>query len=583
MDEASVDKHISAMLSADFVVMDTETTGLKVNDGRDYLMGIACAYRLGPLGIMSAYFPFRHEDGNLDRATIYKLKTVLDSKPVVFHGAKFDIPSLRTIGLDLNPDAKVFCTINMAHMADEELFSKELDYLAKRWFGLEKTDDVKKWADVFGWKSVPVGMMGPYARNDCEILLPVFEKLVQDLKDQELLQLWPTERRFLRLLADMEARGVRVNQAFAREKIAQGEEAMAKLEAELGWSPTSSTALAKFLLEDMGLPVLKRSAKTGKPSFDKATMEKYEELLEELAPGNKTVRMVLDYRGWQKAVSSLYRPAVELVSPDGRIRPNFKQHGTKTGRLSCEKPNLQQVPRASSKPWNGDSKRTFIAREGRELWGYDYSQLEFRLAVAYGGPSVEWLKEVFNDPDRDVFSELAARIGEERQTVKTFVYLTLYGGGLDRAALSLGKPKEQIESAYYAFKESISGIKDAAKTAQKRAKAVGYVRYWTGRRRHFRLEDGHHKAFNSVLQGGGAEVVKHAMIAIDDDPRLDKDRCAIVLQVHDEIVFEMDPSYREYAEPIIKYHMTNFPQFGVQFAVEGKNWTTGKKADGTDD
>jgi DNA polymerase I-like protein with 3'-5' exonuclease and polymerase domains len=111
-------------------------------------------------------------------------------------------------------------------------------------------------------------------------------------------------------------------------------------------------------------------------------MEQYDEILSH--SDDKRAQLVLEFRGWQKAVSSLYKPATELVSIDGRIRPNFKAHGTKTGRLSCESPNLQQIPRSGTKPWNGDAKQTFIPELGFKLVEFDYSQLEFRLAAAYG-------------------------------------------------------------------------------------------------------------------------------------------------------------------------------------------------------
>jgi len=568
MDESSIDRHISAMLSADLIAVDTETTGLGVQDGTDYLMGISVAYRLGPLGIMSAYFPFRHEAENLDKTVLSKLQTVFDNKPLVFHNLKFDLHALRTAGIVLGPQHKLYCTMNMAHMVNEEWASKGLDWLAAKLLKDNKTDEVKKWADVFGWATVPVGLMDPYARHDAELTLRLFELLWKDMREQELHTLWPVERRFVHVLRDMEQRGVGVNKEFCEAKILQGEEVMARVEAYLGWSPTSPVDLERFLIDELGFPVHRVSEKTGKPSFDKKAMEYYDELLTSVE--RPEAKLVLVYRGWQKAVSSLYRPALRLVSPDGRVRPNFKQHGTKTGRLACAEPNLQQVPRKSDKPWNGDAKRAFVPADGYELWGYDYAQLEFRLATAYG--RIPWLMDCFNDDDRDVFDELAQRIGEVRQSTKTYVYCTMYGGGKAKVATTLGKPLHEIESNYSLFKESISGINDAAKAAQNRAKSAGYVRMWTGRRRHFPYEEGHHKAFNSVLQGGGAEVVKRAMVMIDADERIDKARCRMVLQVHDEIVFEMKPEYRAEVEPIITQHMTNFPEFGVRFKVEGKIW-----------
>lgn len=135
------------------------------------------------------------------------------------------------------------------------------------------------------------------------------------------------------------------------------------------------------MIDELKLPVVKRSPKTGAPSFDKEAMTIYDEMLEHR--DNPTANLIKQYRGWQKSVTSNYLPYVELLSLDGRLRPNYKLHGTKTGRMSCEKPNLQQIPRVSNKPWNGKMKAAFIPEDDFELWEFDYSQLELRLGTAY--------------------------------------------------------------------------------------------------------------------------------------------------------------------------------------------------------
>lgn len=574
MDESSIRRHVQAMLDAEIIAVDTETTGLNVKDGRDYGMGISVAYRHPILGIMSAYFPFRHEQDNIDKNFLPLIETVLIDKPLVFHNLKFDLFVLKGFGIE--PKGKLYDTAGLQHFVNEELRSKKLDALAARYKLPRKLDTVKRWADIFGWSAVPANIMAPYACRDAEITLELFEILWPKVREEELASLVPTERRFTRLLYDMEARGVRVNRDFCLSKADEGHRIMGSIEQSLGWKPSSSVALGEFLLGELGLPVLawtqldsegNRTEKS-KPSFTKKEMEQYDELLQ--AIDRPEARLVLEYRGWQKAVSSLYSALLELSSPDGRVRCSFNQYGTKTGRLSCEKPNLQQIPRASTKPWNGDAKLSFLATEGYELYGYDYSQLEFRLAAAYG--QERWLLDTFNDPEADVFTTMAERIGVPRQTVKTFTYGTLYGAGLAKTAQTLNRPVEEISAQYADFKASISGIKSVSDLATRRAKSNGFVRYWTGRRRHFPFNEGHHKAFNSLLQGGGAEVVKRAMIRIDDDERIDKNECRIVLQVHDEIVFEIKHGCREKYEPLIREHMTNFPEFGVTLAVDGKVW-----------
>jgi len=581
MDDGSFYKHLQAIAAAEIVAVDTETTGFEIKDGRCYAMGLSVAYRMGAIGVMSAYFPFRHESDNLPWEKTKDLFDVLADHNLVFHNLKFDLHSLLTMGF--TPRGKLYDTLLIGHMVDEESYSFSLDALCKRYLDDAKDKDkVSGWTKAFDWASVPAGLMDAYAAKDAELTLRLFEVLWPKLQEQGLHNLWPRERRFARLLTDIEQRGIGVDLDFARRKSSIGYERMQDIEDELGFKPSSPNDLGDFLIEKLGFPVIKRGKETkkypeGRPSFDKNVMAKYEEMLEEYVVAHpdgevdsNTVRLIMEYRGWQKAVTSLFDTVQEMVSPDGRVRCNFKQHGTKTSRLSCSEPNLQQVPRKSEKVWNGDAKQVFCPAEGYELWGYDYSQLEFRLASAYG--QEHWLIEEFNKIESDVFSLMAEELGIPRQDVKQYVYATLYGAGLGKVARTVGRTDKEIEPSYNAFKNSISGIGNVSRVATRRAEQKHYVSLWTGRRRHFRFREDSYKAFNSILQGGGAEVVKSAMIEIDDDPRIDKAECRIVLQVHDEIVFEIKEGCREKYEPLIIEHMRNFPDFGVNFAVEGKLW-----------
>ena len=299
-------------------------------------------------------------------------------------------------------------------------------------------------------------------------------------------------------------------------------------------------------------------------------MEQYDEILE--AMDNPVARLIAEYRGWQKAVSSLYDPLLEKVGPDGKIRTEFKQHGTVTSRLSASDPNLQQVPRGSSNIWNGDAKSAFTSgRCGYLLIGWDYSQLELRLAASYGSESV--LLNEFKRPDADPFSVLAPLIfghlsKETRQDTKTFVYANLYGAGLAKIAMQLGRPVEQVESLYENYKNSIPGIMSISKKVARLIEQRGYVRYWDGRRRHMRDKSDSYKAWNSVCQGGGAQLVKKAMLRCEE---FEDDNCYMVLQVHDEITFCIKDGMVEHYEPMIVKAMTDW-DMGVTLAVDGKEW-----------
>jgi DNA polymerase-1 len=576
MDETSVDRHLNAVMEADIVAVDTETTGLDgIKDGRDYFTGISIAYRLGALGILTAYFPFNHEgSGNLDKRYLTRIVSTLSNKPLIWHHRKFDSHSVRTAGIDPAElmRKRQFDVMMEAQLLNENWPSKELDWLSKvvlKEGKGEEADEAAKWGNVFGWGTVPIDIMEKRARIDTDRTLRLHEALWPKLEEEGLDQLWDAESAFTDVLRKMESEGVGVRTDFAEAKLRQGRARMGDIEEQLDLKPTNAN-IAPILFDELGFPVLEQSEKTGKPSLNKKVMEEYDLMLQ--ASGNPLAQLVLEYRGWQTACGLLYEPTLRLLSPDGRIRTNYKQHGPVTSRLSSAGPNMQQIPRKGTKEWNGDAKTMFTAGcDCCELWGFDYSQLEFRLSAAYGGEP--WLIEAFNDPDADVFTSMSERIGAPRQVCKTFTYANLYGAGLEKIAYTLGKKPHEIEDLYANFIDSISHIKSASRRATRLAEQRKYVRYWTGRRRHFGWDDGYHKAFNSLLQGGAAELVKHAMLScreVEDNSQ--HGDCRMVLQVHDEIVFRIRKgTINKYRPEIIK-RMTGFPQFGIPLAVEGKVW-----------
>jgi DNA polymerase I len=567
MDLTDLKQHVVAMADAKIIAVDTETTGIKgIKTGEHYAVGISVAYRLGPLGVFSAYFPLRHESDSLPLAeALDLLRPVLRDKPLVFHNRKFDLFSLKTLGIT-EFKAQHYDTILMANLVNEEYYSKELDFLGKKILKRGKDrDELKQWTKMYGWNDVPVNIMEPYAKTDAEITLELFYYFSEEMKKQELVELWPVEVNFNTLLYNMETEAVGVDLPFTEKKIAVGEQRMGEIESVLSFNPSSSNELREFFFDYLKMPVLKTSEKTGKPSLDKHVMEEYDEML--AATNDPTAALVLEYRGWQKAVSSLYRPIMELHR-GGKIRCNFKQHGTKTGRLSCEQPNLQQIPRKTEKEWNGDARQAFNAGDDDfMLVGYDYSQLELRLATAYGNE--ERLIAEFLKDDADPFTAYKDIIGATRQETKTFFYSNIYGAGVAKIAYTMGRPFDEVKLMHSRFIDSIPGITRASKQADRLARSRGYVRYWTGRRRHFPYREDTYRAFNSILQGGAAELVKHAQLRMQE---LEGPDLKMVLQVHDEIVFKMRKGTQEYYDPLIKERMTNFPQFGVRFTTESKVW-----------
>ena len=560
--------------TSDVIALDTETNALDVRDGSGYAIGVSLSSRMPRVGIVSTYLPFKHDRGsNCESESLYELKQAIESYEgwLVFHNAKFDLESLKTLGI--NYTGRFYCTMQIAHLLNEELpQSKSLDACVRHYCkGLQgKKDDAsfKTMIKFFGWAGSPAEDMYDYAQWDAHITYSLMETLYPLMEAEGLIDYWNEKQHFYDVIRTMESRGVRIDPDLCLRMISLGEHAMEDIVEILQLNPGSSTDLAKLLLEELRLPIVKTSAKTGKPSFDKFAMEEYEAMLQ--LRNDATAHYILEYRGWQKSVSSNYRPYLELLSLDGRLHPNYKLHGTKTGRMSCEKPNLQQIPRVSDKAWNGALKSAFIPAEGYRLWEADYGQLEFRLATAYADEGA--LREIF-DEGRDVFTEMSLQLGMARHDTKTLVYTIQYGGGIARISSVFGKTPAEAREIRETFYSTYPGFRAISNLAQRKVVAQGSLQLWSGRRRHFiHPKDEAHKGFNAVIQGGAADIVERTMSRVFreiDHP----EECRMLLQVHDSLVFEIRDGLEAEYLPRIKACMEAVtPDFGVKFAVDVHEW-----------
>lgn len=562
------------------IAVDTETNAEDIRDGRGFAMGVSIAYRRADGSYDSKYFPFRHRGvGNLPSEVLDALRTVVESAPsLVFHNAKFDIVSLSTLGITV-PSGRWYDTMIMAHLINENFpFSKSLDSCAKAYLGEEWQKDKTEIEDIIkhmGWSWIPAELMEKYASLDAEITYRLMVHLMPLFRQEGLEDYWHWKARLIEVVITMESRGVGIDTEFCNRMIDSADQYMQDyLDMLEGYSPGSAKQMKELLIDKMGLPVVKRT-KTGGPSFDKEAMNVYEEILERI--DSPFAEYILGYRGWQKARSAFFAAYLEHLSPDGRLRPSYRHHkdseegGTVTGRLSCANPNLQQIPRKSDKPWNGNVKAAFRATEGYSLYEADYSQLELRLGTAYANePS---LKQIFLE-GRDIFTEMSGWLGWPRQNVKTFVYSTQYGAGKKRISdvfgVSLDKAGELIEDYYRMF----PGFREQTERASARVFSQRRVPLWSGRFRHFtKPRDEAHKSFNSVIQGGAADVVERVMVRLFDDvDQKSNGEVRMLLQVHDSVIFEIKNGTQQKWEPKIVQTMEAVNEicvdFGVKFAVD---------------
>ena len=557
------------------IAVDTEATGLNVASREDQCIGVSIAAVVDDTAY-SHYFPFNHPTGDNCSAEVLNLlkQTLEGDNTLVFVNAQFDILSLETI--DIYTDHTDIIDVSaMAHLINENKpYNKGLDSLAQYYLkvdGKVKDPEIDKEKKT-GWQNTTWQQMWDYAVLDAVLTWRLWDLLRNTRQWQEVEDVvWPHKQELIRVLLSMKRHGVRIDVQLAQQYVQRGEIRMNQIEKELGINPASPKQMKKLLIDDLGLPVVKQSAKTGAPSFDKEAMGTYDLMLEKLE--NPVAKLIKEFRGWQKAVSASYRPYIDLVDIDGRLRCSYRLHGTATGRLSCAEPNLQQIPKSSDKEWNGKVKECFIPEDGYTLINADFSQLELRLATAYAGE--EELKTVFNE-GRDIFTEMSKQLDMSRHDTKTLVYSMQYGAGEQRLMNAFGVDKPTAKQIRQNYFNTYPHFRRLNERCTAKVEETGEIRIWSGRVRHFEHRNDAYKAMNSLIQGGGADIVERIMVKCFQE--LEGPECRMLLQVHDSITFEVKesvvPQYIEKIRTLMENvnAITGDVSFDVRFAVEVDNW-----------
>jgi DNA polymerase I-like protein with 3'-5' exonuclease and polymerase domains len=585
---------LEVLEKAEFVGFDTENNGhINLFDEGVQIYGFSLAVKVNGT-YLSDYFPCFHIRGrNYDRDIWEPVLRKAIERKVIAHNVNFDARSARMLlGEDFDkPFRYFFDTASMCHMLDENAFDDgrplqkpSLENCCK-YFGVpgkEKSTMFSMLQKVYGWAGLAGSEIEEYARADAIAVYRLWEVVASKLarESTENIAFWKEiEMENFKVLYDMKTLGVTVDIPYCQEWEERCNREMYKIRQELGFDPAKPSELKPVIYDVLGLPVImakrKRKDKDGvksvveTPTLDSKAMEKYEVMMEHL--NNPIARKIIEYRGWSKAASSYYGAYQRLVDPDGKLRPDYKSHGTLTRRYACSNPNLQQIPKeADEKPWVKDVKKCFIPIPGHELWEFDYSQLELRLGAAFGNDTK--LLEIFNDETRDIFTEMASEMGWPRFKTKSFVYSIDYGAGpgrvrdifnLGEGSKGLALGKQYIEEFY----EKYPGLGRANDRAKYEAQTTGKLKYWSGHYRHFNNPQEAYKAFNSKIQGGSADLVKMVMNRLKKAmPEL-----RILLQIHDALWFEIPTERRDYYLARIKEIMSNpFPDMDrVKFAVDG--------------
>lgn len=553
-----VDHFVECLKRTKFLAIDTETN-LTDKYHERFLVGVSfctddedtfyipVGHRIEQLGL------FSNNDVNFADWKEAIVRAIPEEVNLIFHNAKFDLSILKRSGLNLCGQY-IDDTMLMSHFLDEYP-PHGLKELGKRILKMEEAPElakqIKSLSRDYGWEAIHPMAMAIYAEQDALMTMRLFKEFYQQITG-EIHEAYLAEIQFMLVLLEIEERGVLLDQDKARLRSKESLRRMAEIRQEVGFEPSRLALLRDKLY---GLPPeglgLKPSSLTpsGAIQINEAVLTKI---------NHPVAGLVLEYRGLMKAESTWFSGFLEKVDLAGRLHPNFKQHGTLTGRLSCENPNLQQIPREGNRV-----KDLFIAPPGYELWEFDFSQIELRLAAVYAGEAA--LIEAFRD-GRDIHQTVADSLGISRHAAKTLNFAILYGAGAGKIAeqlgISVGAAKNYLDN----YRSEYGGLHRTAEMATRVAEANGYVKLWDGRRRHFKWPSECHKSFNSIIQGGAAAIVKRAGIELHNR------YVPIVNQVHDSYWVEISPHV--YGDPVgdISYAMSYWtePKFGLEFTVDAK-------------
>jgi DNA polymerase-1 len=331
--------------------------------GNGASLGVSIAGReIGTQRIIAHYYPFRHFDVNVPSATGEKLRDFINNKVqnLIMYNAKNDLVTLADLGI--NYTGNFYDPLLMEHWIAGKYFNMSLDTISKLHGGLPKnmSPEIKAIIDLpgknKGWANVPYFMMKEYGINDAIITHELFLKLLPSFKKHEAR--WELMQEFIRYVIRMERTGIRLDKKFCENEYEYGIDVMEQIKFELELNPASPKDMEELFINRLGLKVVKKTP-GGKPSFDKSAIAQYDAML--AAMNSPVAKMVKRFRGWQKTNSSNYGPYLELLGPDGRLRPNYNFHQTVTSRLSADRPALQQIPQLSPQEWNGNLRNAFIA------------------------------------------------------------------------------------------------------------------------------------------------------------------------------------------------------------------------------
>ena len=590
-DEQSLRSLVERLRAGRRFSLDTETTA--PNPRWAEIVGYSFSWEEG----QAAYVPVRAPAGDpcVDAQRAAELlKPILEDPTIekIGQNLKYDAIALRGVGIELAGLA--FDTMVADYLLSPGERTHDLNDLSKRYLN-HQTVKIKELIGVGSKQKrmdqVPVDKVAHYAAEDADIPMRLVSVLEERLADEQLTELYrETELPLLHVLADMEYLGIRVDVELLATMSERFSHKLAELEAEIHvlagepFNIESPKQLAGVLFDRLKLPVIKKT-KTG-PSTDA-------EVLAQLAELHPLPAKIVEYRQQAKLKSTYVDALPELVHPEtGRVHTSFKQDVAATGRLSSQDPNLQNIPIHTAE--GREIRGAFLPAEGCQLLAADYSQIELRVLAHFCGDAA--MRDAF-DRGEDIHTRVAGEVfdtpldgvtSEMRRRAKAVNFGVVYGQTPFGLAKALGIEKQEAADFIDAYFDRYPGVDEFVAETLDRCRENGYVSTILGRRRtvegvRSRSRRGESRfrnlperiAVNTVIQGSAADLIKTAMIQIHRRLKRETLTARMLLQIHDELVFEVPSDQITPLANLVTQEMTSAAQLTVPLQVDvkhGANW-----------
>jgi len=577
---------VKYLLVQDEICFDTETDNIDAIEAN--LVGMAFSYKKG-----EAFYVPTPEDRASAQAIVDRFKPVFekDDLLIIAQNAKYDLQVMKNYGVEVK--SKIFDTM-LAHYLIDPDTRHNMDVLAENYLNytpMSITELIgKKGVKQGNMKDVDVNKVVEYAGEDADITLQLKHKLSPMLTDGKLEALMnDVEIPLMRVLADIEYNGVKIDTEVLGKMSKELEEESAKAQAEIfemageEFNVASPKQLGVILFDKMKLVDKPKKTKTGQYATG-------EDILSKLALEHDIARRILEFREYQKLKSTYVDALPNMISPvDGLVHTDYRQAVAATGRLSSNNPNLQNIPIRTEK--GREIRKAFIPRdEDHVLMAADYSQIELRIVAAFAED--QSMIEAFKS-GRDIHATTASKVfkidldevdREMRSKAKGVNFGLIYGISAFGLAQNIGISRTEAQEIISAYFNEFPGVKQYMDEQVNKARELTYVETILGRRRY--LRDIHSKnmtmrghaernAINAPIQGSAADMIKIAMINIHQWMKAEKLKSKMIMQVHDELVFDVHKSELDIMKKKVPELMTSAIELEVPMDVEvgiGENW-----------